>query len=75
MLSINLASTLPKSATILCIGAHSDDIEIGCAGTLLQLLRDRPDVHVNWVVLSANGRREEEAKSSAEEMLSGNDEN
>jgi len=56
---------------ILCIGAHSDDIEIGCGGTLLTLFAMNPDVEVDWVVLSAQGERKEEARLSAERFLSG----
>jgi LmbE family N-acetylglucosaminyl deacetylase len=54
---------------ILCIGAHSDDIEIGCGGTVLRLLAERPDSTVDWVVLSSNPVREEEARKSAAEFL------
>jgi LmbE family N-acetylglucosaminyl deacetylase len=56
---------------LLLIGAHSDDIEIGCAGTLLRLLSERPRIAVRWVVLSALGEREQEAKASAEALLAG----
>jgi LmbE family N-acetylglucosaminyl deacetylase len=56
---------------ILCIGAHSDDIEIGCGGTVLRLLAERPGCKVSWVVFSGgNGPREEEARASAAEFLS-----
>jgi LmbE family N-acetylglucosaminyl deacetylase len=54
---------------ILCLGAHSDDIEIGCGGTLLKLLHDCPDSHVMWVVFSANGQRRQEALESAKAFL------
>jgi LmbE family N-acetylglucosaminyl deacetylase len=60
---------LDNLRTILCIGAHSDDIEIGCGGTLLKLLAQRPELEVHWVVFSADGIREEEAHASAEAML------
>ncbi len=56
---------------ILCIGAHADDIEIGCGGTLLRLLADRPEVEVHWVVLGAPGERADEAARSAELFLRG----
>jgi LmbE family N-acetylglucosaminyl deacetylase len=39
---------------VLCVGAHADDIEIGCAGTLLQLARANPALRFTWVVLSGN---------------------
>jgi LmbE family N-acetylglucosaminyl deacetylase len=58
---------------ILAIGAHSDDIEIGCGGTLMRLTRECPGVEVAWVVLSAQGERAVEARASAEAMLRGID--
>lgn len=57
--------------TVLCLGAHSDDIEIGCGGTLLALLAERPNVAVHWVVFGAAGARSDEARRSAERFLSG----
>ena len=53
---------------ILCLGAHSDDIEIGCGGTLLHLLATRRAT-VDWVVFSAAGRREAEARRGASRFL------
>jgi LmbE family N-acetylglucosaminyl deacetylase len=55
--------------TILCLGAHSDDIEIGCGGTMLRLLSAYAPVRVIWVVFSAEGVREREARSSAARFL------
>lgn len=54
---------------ILCLGAHSDDIEIGAAGLLLSLLRRHPGSWVHWVVLSAPGTRAQEARASVAELL------
>src|SRR5947207_2482765 len=51
---------------ILCLGAHSDDIEIGCGGTVLQLVRKYPNCIVHWVVFSAIGTRAEEARRAAQ---------
>ena len=42
---------------ILCLGAHSDDLEIGCGGTMLRLLRELPIERVTWVVLSGDEDR------------------
>jgi len=52
---------------ILCLGAHSDDIEIGCGGAILRL-RESEAVEIQWVVFSATGERGEEAKTSAEKF-------
>ena len=61
--------TLPSdSATpfkILCLGAHADDIEIGCGGTILQLASQYPNCIFHWVVFSANGIRAKEAERAA----------
>jgi LmbE family N-acetylglucosaminyl deacetylase len=54
---------------ILCLGARSDDIEIGRGGTLLRLLAERPDVEVVWSVLGAVGERAREAEASAKFFL------
>jgi LmbE family N-acetylglucosaminyl deacetylase len=57
--------------TLLFLGAHSDDIEIGCGGTILRLLGEARIKQAWWVVFSANGQRAEEAKQGAELFLSG----
>jgi LmbE family N-acetylglucosaminyl deacetylase len=56
---------------LLVIGAHSDDIEIGCGGTLLKLIEQDALAEVCWVVLTGETRRAEEARGSAEAMLAG----
>jgi LmbE family N-acetylglucosaminyl deacetylase len=58
-------------ATVLAIGAHADDIEIGCGGTLLRLAETNPDADIHWVVLSADGPRADEARLSAAEFAAG----
>lgn len=55
---------------LLCIGAHSDDIEIGCGGTVLQLLQAYPDARIKWVVLSSENGRDSEAAAAAGALLS-----
>jgi len=57
--------------SVLCLGAHADDIEIGCGGTLLKWLATRPDLQVTWIVWSAATERRQEAERSAEQFLSG----
>jgi LmbE family N-acetylglucosaminyl deacetylase len=56
---------------ILCLGAHSDDIEIGCGGLILELLRRHKRVDVDWIVFSAPVAREREARRSAALFLRG----
>jgi LmbE family N-acetylglucosaminyl deacetylase len=63
--------SLRTVSRVLCLGAHSDDIEIGAGGTLLKLTEQAPDLEICWVVFSAPGLRTDEARSSADEFLSG----
>lgn len=66
-----LTSILPNKSplSILFLGAHADDIEIGCGGTILRLLQAYKNCDVTWVVFSANKERRREALSSAERFL------
>lgn len=57
--------------SVLCLGAHADDIEIGCGGAILRLQEQMPDLHVYWVTLCAEGDRETEAQNSAVRFLAG----
>lgn len=60
----------PKSlGSVLCLGAHADDIEIGCGGTILHWAKENPDLAFHWVVFSAGGDRRSEAKQSAQGFL------
>ena len=68
MLPILLKSEAPLR--VLCLGAHSDDIEIGCGGTVLRLLSDYPQTIIDWVVFAAAPEREREARASAADFLS-----
>ena len=54
---------------ILALGAHADDIEIGCGGTILRLLEENPATDVCWVVMGATGQRRTEAIQSANLFL------
>jgi LmbE family N-acetylglucosaminyl deacetylase len=54
---------------VLCLGAHSDDIEIGCGGTILRLLAQRRQVEVSWIVFSSGRERKLEALKSARQFL------
>jgi LmbE family N-acetylglucosaminyl deacetylase len=56
---------------VLCLGAHCDDIEIGCGGTLLRLLDEHPSLEVCWVIFASDEVRRREAELSADRFLSG----
>jgi LmbE family N-acetylglucosaminyl deacetylase len=57
--------------SVLCLGAHSDDIEIGAGGTILHWITSGVRLEVHWCVLSAEGERAIEAKTSAATFLAG----
>jgi LmbE family N-acetylglucosaminyl deacetylase len=57
--------------SVLCLGAHSDDIEIGVGATLLSLILRGVRLDVHWCVLSGEGERFHEAKAAAQDFLSG----
>src|SRR6188508_2342907 len=60
MLTLNLPGGESDVLSILCVGAHCDDIEIGCGGTLLELAAQRR-VRVTWLILSSDPERGREA--------------
>lgn len=60
-----------RLSSILCLGAHADDIEIGCGASLLGWLDKNPELRVTWVVFSGAGVRQREATDSAQAYLSG----
>jgi len=70
VLGLKLDIASGQAPKILCLGAHSDDIEIGCAGTLFALTEKFPEMEVRWIVFSGNRRRAAEAGESAEAILS-----
>ncbi|CAN5611041.1 PIG-L family deacetylase [soil metagenome] len=67
MLKLNLE----EARKLLFLGAHSDDIEIGCGGTILTLAKTHPGLEIYWVVFSAGGKRGKEARLSATQFLKG----
>lgn len=69
MLGIDLETKPGAALRVLCLGAHSDDIEIGCGATILRLIETHPALEVVWVVLGACDDRAAEARESAEAML------
>ena len=64
-----ITADFPDLREVLCLGAHADDIEIGCGGTLLKLMRSHPGLRVHWVVFSADEVRADESRVSAERFL------
>jgi LmbE family N-acetylglucosaminyl deacetylase len=68
---LHLQLPLEKSTRIqvLCLGAHADDIEIGCGGTILRLASEYARLAVHWVVCAGHGERGVEALASAERFL------
>ncbi|MGI9328399.1 MAG: PIG-L deacetylase family protein [Pseudomonadales bacterium] len=66
MLSIDFHLSEKVTPHILCLGAHSDDIEIGALATILSFADRHPEAHIDWVVFSATGSRRAEATDSAE---------
>jgi LmbE family N-acetylglucosaminyl deacetylase len=71
MLNLHLTRDPDAPLRVLALGAHCDDIEIGCGGSLLRLLREHRNLHVDWVVFSSSPVREKEARASAERFLEG----
>jgi len=69
MIALNFGKRKKSNLKILCLGAHSDDIEIGCGGTILRLLSEHNDTDVQWVVFGSGGKRNREALVSANKFL------
>lgn len=65
MMPLNLRPGAGGALNVLCLGAHSDDLEIGCGGTILEMGERFPGTSFHWVVFSAMGVREAEAKHAA----------
>ena len=65
MLRLNLPGFPGRTLKILCLGAHPDDIEIGCGGSILRLLEEGHSIKAWWVVFGAHGERKAEAEASA----------
>jgi LmbE family N-acetylglucosaminyl deacetylase len=71
MIRLKLDGRSDRQHTILCIGAHSDDIEIGCGGTLLQLKSSYSQLKFYWMVFTGAGVRSQEATKGADLFTEG----
>jgi LmbE family N-acetylglucosaminyl deacetylase len=65
MIQLRLNSEATRTLNVLCLGCHSDDIEIGCGGTILRIAEQYPESVFHWVVFSAHGVRRAEAQRAA----------
>ncbi|MBE0568176.1 MAG: PIG-L family deacetylase [Deltaproteobacteria bacterium] len=66
---LNMYFVNRSSMNILCLGAHCDDIEIGCGGAILKYSQIIKNINVYWVVFSSDNNRRTEAIHSAEDFL------
>lgn len=64
-----ISATFENLQSILCLGAHADDIEIGCGGTLSKLIEKHPGLTLHWIIFSASEERAVEARQSADRFL------
>lgn len=71
MINIVLNVNSPRALNVLCLGCHSDDIEIGCGGTIIRLSEEYPGTNFHWVVFNAVGLREAEARRAAQLFTGG----
>jgi LmbE family N-acetylglucosaminyl deacetylase len=71
MMPLRIGGASAGRLSVLCLGAHCDDIEIGCGGTILRLIDEVADLHVDWIVFASNNERRAEAERSAELFLDG----
>ena len=65
-LSLNSPSV---PACVLLLGAHCDDLEIGCGGTIMQMVERWPDSRFVWITLSSNAERGAETRAAAARLL------
>jgi LmbE family N-acetylglucosaminyl deacetylase len=70
LLQIGLES-LRNKPLVLCLGAHCDDIEIGCGATLLRLARENPQLQVCWAIFAGSDERRTESRNAAAQFLGG----
>jgi LmbE family N-acetylglucosaminyl deacetylase len=68
-MTLQFKPDLPANGTVLCLGAHCDDIEIGCGGTLIELRERHPELRFVWVVFSSDAVRACETRAAAAALL------
>ena len=71
MMPVRFGATADQPKTFLFLGAHCDDIEIGCGATVLRLVEDYPDAAFHWVIFSSNEKRAAETRRAASVLLAG----
>jgi len=69
MITLSFARSDPPVSHMLCLGAHADDLEIGCGGTMMKLIEEGRLPVVTWIVFGAEGERAREARQSANCLL------
>jgi LmbE family N-acetylglucosaminyl deacetylase len=62
---------LSHPPTVLCLGAHCDDIEIGCGATIVRWSRDYPGARLVWAIFSGEPQREQESRAAAARLTAG----
>ena len=73
MLPLHLPTAPGRPLSVLVIGAHPDDIEIGAGGMLLSLADAQPGLRVRYVLLTGTAERQQEARQAASAFLPGTD--
>jgi LmbE family N-acetylglucosaminyl deacetylase len=71
MMPLRLGAEAGQPGTILFLGAHCDDVEIGCGATVLRLVEDYPDADFQWVIFSSDEKRAAETRRAAAVLLAG----
>lgn len=69
MIRLTLQAQKDRALKVLCLGAHCDDIAIGCGGTMLSLVQQIPAVDVVWVALTSTEKRKLEEHQAAEQFI------
>jgi len=69
MLALAFGGQHRSLKSVLCLGSHCDDIEIGCGGTIIRLTEEYPEASFHWVVFSSDQTRADEARRSADRFL------